>query len=69
MITPPLVDWAKGRGRDQERENVGKIPTLQDPPMWEHPCHKKFNVYFVFQGLMSIFGFHKNVNISGGIYD
>ena len=30
---------------------------------------KKFKVYFVFQGLMSIFGFHKNVNILGGIYD
>ena len=33
------------------------------PPVWEpHVCEKKYMVYFAFQDLRNIFGFHKNVH-------
>ena len=33
------------------------------PPVWEpHVCGKKIKVYFAFQDIRNIFGFHKNVH-------
>ena len=74
-VTMDIIKWTQeGQIRrireappQKKRENVGIFPKWGTPPplppVWEwHVCEKKIMVYFAFQDLRNIFGFHKNVH-------
>ena len=54
-----------GRSQKKLRDYLGIFPKWRTPhpPFWEPLIKKKYIVYFAFQALRNIFGFHQKVKI------